>query len=241
MAQRQNSLRNKRRCASSRRLWPLVVGLLLLQAGAASGAQAGGGPVQMRSLSAGQIFTFLFLTLGPIKMIGPFARITQRADPWLAHRIAWRAILFSILALAAGRPDRREFPSALRHARSGSRPGRRDRPVSRGAADRSPAVHAAGAERRGGCACDSEHGHNARGLSDHRDALRHRGAHHLHHPESGLAREDWLSASFCWGSCCWTWWPCFWPGTFCTSWGCSCRSWGRFSASSRWPWGCKSS
>jgi multiple antibiotic resistance protein len=53
----------------------------------------------MRPLSAGQIFTFLFLTLGPIKVIGPFARITQRADRSLAHRIAFRAILFSLLAL----------------------------------------------------------------------------------------------------------------------------------------------
>jgi multiple antibiotic resistance protein len=76
-----------------------VVGLILLQADAVFGAQAGGGPVQMRSFSAGQIFTFLFLMLGPIKVIGPFARITQRADPWLAHRMALRAIVFSSLAL----------------------------------------------------------------------------------------------------------------------------------------------
>lgn len=80
-------------------MWPLALGLLLLQAEAVSGAQAGGDPGQMRSLSGGQIFTFLFLTLGPIKVIGPFARITQRADRLLAHRIAVRAILFSVLAL----------------------------------------------------------------------------------------------------------------------------------------------
>jgi len=99
MAPMQNPLGKKRGYASFSSLWPLVVGLILLQADAVSGAQAGGGPEPMRSLSAGQIFTFLFLTLGPIKVIGPFARITQRADLWLAHRIAWRAILFSIFAL----------------------------------------------------------------------------------------------------------------------------------------------
>lgn len=99
MAQIQNPLRKKRGDASFRSLWPLVVGLILLQADAVSGAPAGGGPEQVRSFSAGQIFTFLFLTLGPIKIIGPFARITQAADLWLARRIAFRAILFSSFAL----------------------------------------------------------------------------------------------------------------------------------------------
>ncbi|MBS1218588.1 MAG: multiple antibiotic resistance MarC-related protein [Proteobacteria bacterium] len=46
-----------------------------------------------------QIFTFLFLMLGPIKIIGPFAKITRGADPALTNRIALRAILFSSLAL----------------------------------------------------------------------------------------------------------------------------------------------
>ncbi len=76
-----------------------MVGLLLFQADVVWGAQTGGSPAPMRPLSAGQIFTFLFLMLGPIKVIGPFARITQIADPLLAHRIAVRAILFSIFAL----------------------------------------------------------------------------------------------------------------------------------------------
>jgi multiple antibiotic resistance protein len=99
MAPIQNPLRKKRGYAFFRSLWPVAAALLLLQASVAWGAQAGGGPAPMQSLSAGQIFTFLFLTLGPIKVIGPFARITQRADLLLAHRIAFRAILFSILAL----------------------------------------------------------------------------------------------------------------------------------------------
>jgi hypothetical protein len=56
MSQGQDSGRNKKRCASSMRFWPLVVGLLLLQADAVLGAQAGGGPAQTRSFTGGQIF-----------------------------------------------------------------------------------------------------------------------------------------------------------------------------------------
>jgi multiple antibiotic resistance protein len=46
-----------------------------------------------------QIFIFLFLTLGPIKTIGPFVKMTRKADAVLTRRIAIRAILFSCLAL----------------------------------------------------------------------------------------------------------------------------------------------
>jgi multiple antibiotic resistance protein len=46
-----------------------------------------------------QIFAFLFLMLGPFKIIGPFAKITQGADPTLTRQIAIRAIVFSSIAL----------------------------------------------------------------------------------------------------------------------------------------------
>jgi multiple antibiotic resistance protein len=46
-----------------------------------------------------QVFTFLFLMLGPFKVIGPFAKITQGADPVLIRKIAVRAILFSVSAI----------------------------------------------------------------------------------------------------------------------------------------------
>ena len=48
---------------------------------------------------AAQIFTFLFLMLGPFKIIGPFAQMTQAADPPLIRKLAWRAFLFSSIAL----------------------------------------------------------------------------------------------------------------------------------------------
>lgn len=44
-------------------------------------------------------FTFLFLMLGPFKIISPFAKITKNADPALTRRIAVRATLFSSMAL----------------------------------------------------------------------------------------------------------------------------------------------
>ena len=45
------------------------------------------------------IFAFLFLMLGPFKIIAPFAKITQNATPALTRQIAFRSILFSSIAL----------------------------------------------------------------------------------------------------------------------------------------------
>ncbi|MCC6413810.1 MAG: MarC family protein [Saprospiraceae bacterium] len=46
-----------------------------------------------------QVFTFLFLMLGPFKIIGPFAQITQNADVALTRKIAINATLFASVAL----------------------------------------------------------------------------------------------------------------------------------------------
>jgi len=46
-----------------------------------------------------QIFAFLFLMLGPFKIIVPFAKITQGADSKLTRQIAIRATIFSSIAL----------------------------------------------------------------------------------------------------------------------------------------------
>jgi multiple antibiotic resistance protein len=45
------------------------------------------------------VFTILFLMLGPFKIIGPFAQITQAADPALTRNIALRGFLYSTIAL----------------------------------------------------------------------------------------------------------------------------------------------
>jgi multiple antibiotic resistance protein len=65
----------------------------------ASAAGATGSQAPAKPVPVSQIFTFLFLMLGPFKILGPFAKITQRADPGLARRIALRATLFSSIAL----------------------------------------------------------------------------------------------------------------------------------------------
>jgi multiple antibiotic resistance protein len=46
-----------------------------------------------------QVFTLLFLMLGPFKIIGPFSKITQGADPKLIRQIAVRAMMYSSIAL----------------------------------------------------------------------------------------------------------------------------------------------
>lgn len=42
----------------------------------------------------------LFLMLGPVKILAPFAAMTQGSDPRFRRRLAVRAILFSAAALA---------------------------------------------------------------------------------------------------------------------------------------------
>jgi multiple antibiotic resistance protein len=46
-----------------------------------------------------QVFTLLFLMLGPFKIIGPFSKMTLGADPKLIRQIAIRAMMFSSIAL----------------------------------------------------------------------------------------------------------------------------------------------
>jgi multiple antibiotic resistance protein len=46
-----------------------------------------------------QIITFLFLMLGPFKIVGPFAKITQGAEPVLIRKLAIRSIIFASIAL----------------------------------------------------------------------------------------------------------------------------------------------
>jgi multiple antibiotic resistance protein len=50
------------------------------------------------------IFALLFLMLGPIKLLGPFAAATKNCDRVFRFRLATRAFLFSIAAvtIAAG-------------------------------------------------------------------------------------------------------------------------------------------
>ena len=42
--------------------------------------------------SPGKVFTFLFVMIGPLKVIGPFAKMTAGWDPGLTRRLAFQAI-----------------------------------------------------------------------------------------------------------------------------------------------------
>jgi multiple antibiotic resistance protein len=54
---------------------------------------------QTKEFTLSHIWTFLFLMLGPFKIIGPFAKITKETDATFTFRIAMLAIGFSSLAL----------------------------------------------------------------------------------------------------------------------------------------------
>ena len=66
---------------------------------AAGAAFAADGELPPRQFPLAQVFTFLFLMLGPFKIIGPFAKITKGADARLTRQIAVRATVFAALAL----------------------------------------------------------------------------------------------------------------------------------------------
>ena len=73
--------------------------LCLVAAGAAWAADAATTQAPAKRFPARQVFTFLFLMLGPIKIIGPFAMVTKGADAALTRRIALWATLFSSISL----------------------------------------------------------------------------------------------------------------------------------------------
>jgi multiple antibiotic resistance protein len=71
----------------------------LAAAGIASAADAAAGQLPVMHFQTAHVFTFLFLMLGPFKIIAPFSKLTKGADPALSRQIAVRAVVFSCLAL----------------------------------------------------------------------------------------------------------------------------------------------
>jgi multiple antibiotic resistance protein len=53
-------------------------------------------------LGPGEIFTLFFVTLGPLKVLGPFAHQTKGLAPAAVRGIAYRAFLLSLFAVAMG-------------------------------------------------------------------------------------------------------------------------------------------
>jgi multiple antibiotic resistance protein len=76
-----------------------LIACLLVGIDGASAADDIARQVQAGQLPLAQIFTILFLMLGPFKLVGPFLKVTQGADIRLARRVALWATVFSALAL----------------------------------------------------------------------------------------------------------------------------------------------
>jgi multiple antibiotic resistance protein len=53
-------------------------------------------------IGPGQIFTFLFIMVGPLNVLGPFVQVTAHADRPLRRRIAFAAFVVALVALLAG-------------------------------------------------------------------------------------------------------------------------------------------
>jgi multiple antibiotic resistance protein len=50
----------------------------------------------------GQVFTLFFVTLGPLKILGPFAQLTREADEATLRKIAVRAFVLAVIAVLVG-------------------------------------------------------------------------------------------------------------------------------------------
>jgi len=55
----------------------------------------------LNQVAISDAFVFFFLTLGPLKAIGPFAKVTRGADPALLRALAWRATLIATIIVLA--------------------------------------------------------------------------------------------------------------------------------------------
>jgi multiple antibiotic resistance protein len=54
------------------------------------------------ALSLGQIFTFLFVMLGPFKLLGPYMHLTAHLDAAVVRQVAFRAFGIAVVAVIAG-------------------------------------------------------------------------------------------------------------------------------------------
>jgi multiple antibiotic resistance protein len=76
-----------------------LAGVAALAASGAGAAVAEGPRVPVFSLS--QIFTLFFLTLGPLKVIGPFAAMTRGRDQGFKRQLALNGFVIAVIATVA--------------------------------------------------------------------------------------------------------------------------------------------
>lgn len=82
-------------CLAMKRLAAITAAILLPMAAA---AQTSGVLATKRPITWSMIFALLFLMLGPIKLLGPFAAATKDSDGAFRLRLATRAFIFSVAA-----------------------------------------------------------------------------------------------------------------------------------------------
>ena len=80
----------------------------------AAAAQSTGVLATKRPITWGMIFALLFLMLGPIKLLGPFAAATKECDRVFRLRLATRAFLFSAAAVTVAAPKSADRQSRQR-------------------------------------------------------------------------------------------------------------------------------
>jgi multiple antibiotic resistance protein len=61
-----------------------------------------GAPESTALLGLGAVFTLLFVTLGPLKIVGPFVQLTREADDATMKGIAVRAFVLAVIAVVVG-------------------------------------------------------------------------------------------------------------------------------------------
>ena len=92
----------------SRRRWlgeaTLIAGFLALTLWAVVSARQGTAPESeavFRSFSTGKVFTFIFVTMGPLNVLEPFARLTRGQPQGFKRRLALEAAVISAVATLA--------------------------------------------------------------------------------------------------------------------------------------------
>lgn len=58
-----------------------------------------GTPESTALVGLGAVFTVMFVMLGPLKILGPFAQLTGELDDAAARRIAVRAFVIAVIAV----------------------------------------------------------------------------------------------------------------------------------------------
>jgi multiple antibiotic resistance protein len=75
--------------------------MMLVSSAAAQELMTGSEPgeAQSATFTFGKMFTFLFLTLGPLKLLGPFAKATHGEDAATKRSLAMKSILLAFFAV----------------------------------------------------------------------------------------------------------------------------------------------